>query len=175
MTQIDIARYYLGVTEGLENPKKQVDRVFAVGQTAVYGELKKYGDVDNGFALVQFANGKLLTFHLGRTLTNGFESATRVFGTKSSAIVNGNSTKNRVEVRDIHGVRTQTCEDAFVLYDKSFVNDIQAFARSCLDNVPLPLTADDALEASKIATALQYSLRKGVPVYFDEEGDPIME
>lgn len=137
--------------------------------------MKKYGDADNGFALVEFANGKLLTFHLGRTLTNGFESATRVFGTKSSAIVNGNSVKNRVEVRDPHGVRTQTCEDAFVLYDKSFINDLRAFAASCLDDVPLPLTADDALEAAKIATALQYSFRKGVPVYFDDNGDAVMD
>lgn len=163
------------MTKGLQNPKKQVNRVFAVGQTAVYGDLQKYGDADNGFALVEFANGKLLTFHLGRTLTNGFESATRVFGTKSSAIVNANSNKNRVELRDQYGVRTQTCEDAFVLYDKSFVNDLQAFAKSCLDDVPLPLTADDALEAAKIATALQYSFRKSIPVHFDEEGDPIME
>lgn len=42
------------------------------------------------------------------------------------------------------------------------------------DAVALSLTADDALEAAKIATALQYSFRYSVPVYFDEEGDPIM-
>lgn len=87
--QIDIARYYLDVTKGCPNPKKQVNRVFAVGQTAVYGDLKQYADADNGFAIVEFANGKVLTFHVGRTLTNGFEGATRVFGTKGSAIING--------------------------------------------------------------------------------------
>ncbi|WVW81125.1 hypothetical protein I302_103116 [Kwoniella bestiolae CBS 10118] len=172
---IDIARYYLDVTKGLSNPKKQVNKVFALGQTAVYTDLNKYGDADNGFALVEFANGKLLTFHLGRTLTNGFEGATRVFGTKGSAVVNGNSFVNRVEVRDQHGVRTATTPDAFVLYEKSFVNDLKEFATSILHDKPLTLTPDDALEAAKIATALQYSFRKGVPVYFDEEGDPIME
>jgi hypothetical protein len=38
----------------------------------------------------------------------------------------------------------------------------------------LSLTPEDAFEAAKIAAALQYSFRNGVPVFFDEEGDPIM-
>ena len=33
----------------------------------------------------------------------------------------------------------------------------------------------DALEASKIAIALQHSFRNGKPVYFDDEGMPILE
>lgn len=77
------------MTKGCPNSKKQVNRVFAVGQTAVYDGLREFADADNGFAIVEFANGKILTFHIGRTLTNGFESATRVFGTKGSAVVNG--------------------------------------------------------------------------------------
>ncbi|CAI6088276.1 unnamed protein product [Clonostachys chloroleuca] len=172
---IDIGRYYLNVTSGLKNPKKQVNRVIAMGQQAVYGELAKYDDCDNGWAMVEFANGKVLTSHLGRTLTNGFESCTRVCGTKAHSVVNGNSTINRVEIRDGHGVRTATTPDAFVLYDKSFINDLAEFATAVLDGKPLTCTPDDAYEAAKIATALQYSFRNGVPVYFDDEGQPIME
>ncbi|BEI82034.1 hypothetical protein CcaverHIS002_0211940 [Cutaneotrichosporon cavernicola] len=170
---IDIARYFLNVKE-CPNPKKQVNRVFAVGQTAVYTALNEYKDADNGFAIVEFSNGKVLTFHIGRTLTNGFESATRVFGTKGSAIVNGNSTIDRVEVRDVHGVRTATTPDAFVLYDKSFVHDVAEFAECVLEDKPLSLNADDAYEAAKIAAALQYSFRNKVPVMFDDDGLPIM-
>ncbi|KAK9350905.1 hypothetical protein V1523DRAFT_49423 [Lipomyces doorenjongii] len=125
---IDIGRYFLDVKSGLKNPKKQVNRVTAVGQQAVYGELAKYGDCDNGWGLVEFANGKVLTTHLGRTLTNGFEGMTRVCGTKGHSVINGNSTINRVEVRDQYGVRTATTPDAFVLYDKSFLNDLAEFA-----------------------------------------------
>ncbi|KAI0891440.1 NAD(P)-binding protein [Annulohypoxylon nitens] len=172
---IDIGRYYLNVASGLTNPKKQVNRVTAVGQQAVYGELAKYGDCDNGWAIVEFANGKILTIHVGRTLTNGFESYTRVCGTKANSIVNGNSTINRVEVRDAHGVRTATTPDAFYLFDKSFLNDLSEFANAVLDNKPLTCNPDDAYEAAKIATALQYSFRNGVPVYFDDNGLPIME
>lgn len=173
--QIDIGRYYLNVKEGLTNPKKQVNRVIAMGQQAVYGDLAQYGDCDNGWGMVEFANGKILTSHLGRTLTNGFESKTRVCGTRGHSIVNGNSTINRVEIRDSHGVRTSTTPDAFVLYDKSFVSDLAEFAAACLDNKPLTCNPEDAYEAAKIATALQYSFRNGVPVYFDDYGQPIME
>lgn len=175
MNQIDIGRYYLNVTSGLSNPKKQVNRVIAMGQQAVYGDLAKYGDCDNGWGMVEFANGKVLTTHLGRTLTNGFESCTRICGTKAHSVVNGNSTINRVEVRDVHGVRTATTPDAFVLYDRSFINDLAEFATAVLDDKPLTCTADDAYEAAKIATALQYSFRNGVPVHFDDNGIPIME
>lgn len=146
-----------------------------MGQQAVYSELSKYGDCDNGWGLVEFANGKILTTHLGRTLTNGFEGTTRVCGTKGHAVINGNSTIDRVEVRDGHGVRTATTPDAFVLYDKSFINDLDEFAAAVLDGIELSCSPEDAYEAAKIATALQFSFRNGVPVYFDEEGVPIME
>ncbi|KAH0847489.1 hypothetical protein AYO21_11635 [Fonsecaea monophora] len=172
---IDIGRYYLDVKSGLTNPKKQVNRVIAMGQQAVYGDLAKYGDCDNGWGMVEFANGKVLTTHLGRTLTNGFEGCTRVCGTKGHSVINGNSAINRVEIRDSYGVRTATTPDAFVLYDKSFLNDLAEFATAVLDDQPLTCTPDDAYEAAKIATALQYSFRNRVPVYFDGDGLPIME
>lgn len=146
-----------------------------MGQQAVYGDLAKYGDCDNGWGLIEFANGKILTTHVGRTLTNGFEGATRICGTRGVSIVNGNSTVDRVEVRDSYGVRTSTTADAFVLYGKSFLNDLAEFSAAILDNKPLTCDPDDAYEAAKIGTALQYSFRNRVPVYFDDNGNPIME
>ncbi|KAM0747028.1 NAD(P)-binding protein [Meredithblackwellia eburnea MCA 4105] len=171
---IDIGRFFLDVTKGLTNPKKQVNKVFALGQQAVYGDLKKYGDADNGWGLVEFANGKILTLHVGRTLKNGFEGGTKVYGTNGYAVIAGNSNQDRVEIRDEHGVRTTTTPDAFALYDKSFVNDLNDFANAILDGKPLSVTAADALEAAKIGSALQHSFRTGVPVYFDDEGYPIL-
>lgn len=96
-------------------------------------------------------------------------------GTKGHAVINGNSTIDRVEVRDGHGVRTATTPDAFVLYDRSFINDLDEFAAAVLDGTGLSCSPEDAYEAAKIATALQFSFRNGVPVYFDEEGVPVMK
>ena len=146
-----------------------------MGQQVIYSDLAKYGDADNGWGLVEFSNGKILTTHLGRTTTNGYEAGTRVHGTKGHTLIGANSTINRVEVRDTYGVRTASAPDAFTLYDKTFVNDLAEFANGILDGTPLSCTPEDAFEAAKIVTALQHSFRTGLPVYFDEEGLPIME
>lgn len=146
-----------------------------MGQQAVYSKLAEYGDCDNGWGMVEFANGKILTTYLGRTLTNGFEAMTRVCGTKGHAVINGNSTLNRVELRDGWGVRTASTPDAFALYDKTFINDLAEFASAVLDDAPISCTSEDAYEAGKIAIALQHSFRTGEPVYFNDDGLPIME
>ncbi|KAH6723032.1 NAD binding Rossmann fold oxidoreductase [Leptodontidium sp. 2 PMI_412] len=172
---IDIGRYFLDVKANLPNPKKQVNRVIAMGQQAVYGDLAKYGDCDNGWGMVEFANGKILTTHLGRTLTNGYEGATRVCGTKAHSVIGGNSTIDRVEIRDQYGVRAATTPDAFTLYDTSFINDLEEFAGAVLDNAPMSCSPEDAFEAAKIVTALQHSFRTRMPVYFDDSGLPIMD
>lgn len=38
----------------------------------------------------------------------------------------------------------------------------------------VPVSVIDALEASKIATALTHSFKTNTPVFFDEEGEPIL-
>jgi myo-inositol 2-dehydrogenase / D-chiro-inositol 1-dehydrogenase len=173
--QIDIGRHFLDPKAGLSNPAKQVNRVIAMGQQVVYGDLVKYGDADNGWGLVEFANGKILTTHLGRTTTNGYEGGTRVHGTKAHTLIGASSTINRVEIRDEYGVRTATAPDAFALYDTSFINDLAEFAGAVLDDSPLRCTPEDAFEAAKIVVALQNSFRTRMPVYFDDNGLPILE
>lgn len=175
LAQIDVGRYFLDVKLGLTNPKKQVNRVVAMGQQVIYGDLAKYGDADNGWGLVEFANGKIMTTHLGRTTTNGYEAGTRVHGTKGHTLIGANSTINRVEIRDQYGVRTASAPDAFTLYDKTFINDLDEFARAVLYDAPMSCTPEDAFEAAKIVTALQQSFRTGQPVYFSEEGLPLLE
>jgi myo-inositol 2-dehydrogenase/D-chiro-inositol 1-dehydrogenase len=175
LVQIDAGRYFLDVTSGIPNPKKQVNRVIAMGQQAVYGDLAQHGDCDNGWGMVEFANGGILTTHLGRTLTNGYEATTRLCGTKGHSLINSDCRINGVEIRDAYGVRTLTTPDAFVLHSRSFLNDLAEFAAAVLDGAPLTCAPEDAYEAAKIGTALQYSFRTGLPVYFDDNGMPILE
>ncbi|KAL2834080.1 hypothetical protein BJY01DRAFT_239250 [Aspergillus pseudoustus] len=172
---VDAGRYLLDVKSNLQNPKKQVNRVIAFGQTAVYGELAKYGDADNAWGLVEFANGKILKTYLGRTLTSGFEDTTRLCGTKGHSIISSASARKDLEIRDGLGIRTGSVPDAFTLFDETFLADLAEFADAVLDNKPLTCVPEDAFEAGKICAALQHSFRKGVPVSFDDEGLPIME
>lgn len=143
-----------------------------MGQQAVYGDLAKYSDCDNGWGMVEFANGKILTTYLGRTLTNGFEDMTRLCGTKGHAVINGTS---GVEIRDQYGIRSRSVPDAFTFFSETFLHDLSEFADAVLDNKPLTCGAEDAFEAGKICVALQHSFRTGVPVYFDDDGLPILD
>ncbi|KAL1798062.1 hypothetical protein ACET3X_004668 [Alternaria dauci] len=169
---IDTGRYLLDVKSGLANPKRQVNRVTAIGQRAVYTDLAAFGDADNAWGFVEFANGKVWTTHLARTTTNGFEDSTRVCGTKGHGIV---SAANNVEIRDRHGVRKQTVPDAFQLFPETFLTDITEFANAVLFDKPLTCLAEDAFEAGKICTALQHSYQTGQSVYFNDEGFPILD
>lgn len=65
--------------------------------------------------------------------------------------------------------------DAFTLFDETFLTDLAEFADAVLDNKAMTCVPEDAFEAGKICAALQYSFRNGVPVYFDDNGLPIME
>lgn len=165
----------MDVKKGLANPRKQVERVIAVGQQAVYPALAETGDCDNGFGIVEFSNGKILTTHLGRTLSNGYEATTRLNGTKGHTVINGDCRINGVQIRDKYGVRTLSTQDAFQLHGKSFINDLVEFANAVLDGTTMSCAPEDALEAAKIGMALQHSFRSRLPVYFDEEGSPIIE
>ncbi|RYN79423.1 hypothetical protein AA0117_g3441 [Alternaria alternata] len=169
---IDTGRYLLDVKSNLANPKKQVKRVTAIGQRAVYTDLAAFGDADNAWGFVEFTNGKVWTTHLARTTTNGFEDSTRVCGTKGHSIV---SSASNVEIRDKHGVRKQTVPDAFKLFPETFQTDITEFTNAVLFDKPLTCLAEDAFEAGKICTALQHSYRTGQSVYFNDEGFPILD
>ena len=172
LLQIDTGRYLLDVKSNLANPKKQVKRVTAIGQRAVYTDLAAFGDADNAWGFVEFTNGKVWTTHLARTTTNGFEDSTRVCGTKGHSIV---SSASNVEIRDKHGVRKQTVPDAFKLFPETFQTDITDFTNAVLFDKPLTCLAEDAFEAGKICTALQHSYRTGQSVYFNDEGFPILD
>ncbi|KAH8194162.1 hypothetical protein TruAng_011674 [Truncatella angustata] len=153
-------RYFLDVEKKIPNTKKQVNRVVAFGQQAVYSELAKFGDADNAWGLVEFANDKILQTTLSRTITNGFEAFTRVCGTRGHSVINGNSTLNWVEIRDEYGVRTTSTADAFALYDRTFINDIAEFATAVLEDLPPSCSPQYAHEAGKIACALQHSFAR---------------
>lgn len=94
--------------KSLSNPKKQVTRVYATGQNVRHPELSNDGDCDNALAVVEYENGTQCTFHLSRTAMHGHDCFAEIFGTEGKVIVNGNPQINRVEIRDQHGVRTES-------------------------------------------------------------------
>ncbi|KIR26189.1 transposase subfamily [Cryptococcus deuterogattii 99/473] len=177
---IDISRWLLDVENpaNLKSPKKQVTSVWATGLNAQHPELTQYGDCDNAICVVEYENGTKCTFHLSRTAIHGHDCFCEVFGTDSKLVINGvspfNPNMNRVEIRDIHGVRMESTPTYYERFKDAFIREVQTFCDTVLDDKPVPTTPSSALEAAKIAMALTHSFRAGKPVYFDDEGEAII-
>lgn len=77
-----------GVPAGCPNPKKEVNKVYAIGQPVQHPELADLQDTDNGIAVIEFANGVNCVSHLGRIARNGHETYLEVYGTEARVNVN---------------------------------------------------------------------------------------
>jgi myo-inositol 2-dehydrogenase/D-chiro-inositol 1-dehydrogenase len=129
---IDIARWLLGSPKAL--------RVFSLGTVAVHEGLKACGDVDNGVAMCEFADGRMACFYASRTMAHGHETATEIIGTDGRLTVGRDGRLNQVEIAD-----------AFLREEIHFVDAVR-FDR------PLALSLHDATEATRIGIALRTSL-----------------
>jgi myo-inositol 2-dehydrogenase/D-chiro-inositol 1-dehydrogenase len=147
---IDAARWLLGSPE----PR----RVFSTGLIAVHEGLAEHGDIDNGMALCEFADGRIACFQASRTLAHGHEAMTEVTGTAGRLTIGGNPTLDRLVIADPHGVRNECTPTFYERFEDAFVRELNDFVDAVLDDRPLPLTLHDATEATRIGIAMRTSL-----------------
>lgn len=162
----DLARWYIG-------PEK-VKKVFAAGYNARIHSLAESNDVDNAVASIVFESGKLATLHLSRTAIHGHECTGQLQGTNGMYKINTDARMNRLGIYDQHGARFESTQTYYDRFREAFGNEIREFTDACLDpNIKLPVSIDDAMEATKITVGLQMSFRSGQQVFFDENNYPI--
>lgn len=149
---IDLARWLLG------NPAPR--RVYASGTNAIHTGLQAYGDVDNGLATVEFADGSIATFMASRTMAHGHETLTEVFGTAGRLSVGSNPRLNRVEISDQHGVRNECTPDFYARFSDAFLVEAQEFCDAALGLRTLSLTLNDATEATRLGLAMTQAMRE---------------
>ncbi|OCF32135.1 hypothetical protein I316_06291 [Kwoniella heveanensis BCC8398] len=173
---IDIARWLLDVAnpDTLANPKKQVTSVYASGRIVRHPGLEESGDVDSALAIINFENGTTCNFHVSRTSMHGHDIYCEIYGTESKLHVNSLPSLNKVKILDKYGVRNETTPSFLERFKDAFLNEVNVFTGKILDGEPVPVTIDDAFQASQIAVALTRSLRTRQPVFFDEDGEPIL-
>jgi len=155
---IDLARWLLGAGEPL--------RAFASGAIAVHGGLRDCGDVDNGVAICEFADGKTACIYASRTMAHGHETATEVVGTAGRLVVGRDGRLNQIEIADAHGIRTETTPTFYERFADAFLREAIHFV-DCVraDRAPA-LTLRDATEATRIGNALRRSLLERRAVEF---------
>jgi myo-inositol 2-dehydrogenase / D-chiro-inositol 1-dehydrogenase len=150
---IDVARWMLG------NPR--ATRVFASGTIALHPGLAECGDVDNGLAIVEFEGGARAMFYATRTLPHGAESTSEIIGTAGTLTIGVGSHRDRVVVRDAHGVGHRAVADYYERFHEAFEREVADFVAICRGDKPLPVTLADATEATRIGLALARSLKSG--------------
>jgi myo-inositol 2-dehydrogenase/D-chiro-inositol 1-dehydrogenase len=155
---IDLARWLLG------NPEPK--RVFATGFNAIHTGLAAFGDVDNGLATLEFADGSMAAFMTSRTMAHGHETSTEVFGTGGRLAVGGNPRNNRVEISDQHGVRTECTPDFYARFADAFLIEAQEFTDAALGLRKLSLSLQDATAATRIGLVMTQALREGRAIEF---------
>ncbi len=153
---IDLARWLLG------NPKPA--RVFASGTIAIHQGLQACGDVDNGVAVVEFADGRIATFYASRTMPHGHETVTEITGTAGRLTVGRNPRRNRLEIADATGFRNECTPSFFERFEAAFLAEAIYFVDAVRGHQALSLTLDDAFEATRIGLALRESLQSKLPV-----------
>ena len=162
---IDVARWLLG--------KPKAKRVYAAGTVALHEGLREFGDVDNGVAICEFEGGGLAMFYASRTMAHGNDTGSEVIGAAGSLAIGRNPRLNRVEIADAHGVRNECTptffdrfEDAFLYEAQAFVAEVRSAQSGSADRMgePAGATLADALEATRIGSALRRSLETGEAV-----------
>jgi len=147
---IDLARWLLGSPKAL--------RVFSLGTVAVHEGLRACGDVDNGVAMCEFADGRMACFYASRTMAHGHETATEIVGTDGRLTVGRDGRLNQVEIADAHGVRTLTTPTFYERFADAFLREAQHFVDCVRQDTPPALSLHDATEATRIGIALRQSL-----------------
>ena len=149
---IDAARWLLGSPKAL--------RVFSVGTVAVHEGLRACGDVDNGVAICEFADGRMACFYASRTMAHGHETATEVVGSDGRLVIGRDGRINQVEIADAHGIRTLTTPTFYERFADAFLREEIHFI-DCVRHDRTPaLTLHDATEATRIGIALRTSLNE---------------
>ena len=167
---IDLALWFLGNGSGVVPVVRSVS---AVGITAISPELRRWNDRDNAVGIVEFHNGKIAQLFCSRMMAAGQEDCTEVTGTKGKLSINTQPATNHVSITDPLGIRREIPPDYYGRYMEAFITEANEFTQCCLEDLPLPMEVEGAVEAVRIGAALQESLITERRIDFDDKGERI--
>ncbi len=145
--------------------KSEVERVSAVGTTAVCDELRSVGDLDNAVVNLGFTNGAIGNVEVSRNAFYGYDVRAEVLGSEGAV---------RVGHTD-HGTQLLAAPDPSSNSDylmhrfgEAYRRQIRHFVASVRDGLPPWPAGNDALAAFEIALAATFAAGTGRTVTLDE-------
>ena len=155
----DMARYMMN---------KEVVEVFAKGLVMVDKKVAEAGDIDTALTTLTFKDGTYAVIDNSRKAVYGYDQRIEVFGSGGMLQVENNQ-HNRNILFNETGIHQALPLDFFMdRYAESYLGEMKIFIDSILNDTPVPVTAEDALMASRIAVAAKLSVQEQRPVCMDE-------
>jgi len=155
----DMARYLTG-SDAVE--------VYAKGAVLVDPSIGRAGDVDTAVVTLTFANGALCVIDNSRKATYGYDQRVEVFGSKG-ALACANDTPSSVTLSNENGVAGDKPLYFFLeRYHQAFLDEMNAFIETVLDNTPCPVGDIDGLKPLLMGFAAKKSVAEGRPVKISE-------
>jgi len=150
----DIARFLTG---------SDVTEVYAAGAVLINQDIAEFDDVDTAIIYLRFKNGALGVIDNSRQAVYGYDQRIEVFGAEGS-LQASNVTEHGVVHLTKSGTRHANPLYFFLeRYQAAYLAEMQAFYTAWNDNQPSPVSANDGLQALRIATAAKQSLQMNQP------------
>jgi myo-inositol 2-dehydrogenase/D-chiro-inositol 1-dehydrogenase len=153
----DLARWFLG---------SEAECVYACGGAYIYEVFATMNDVDNGFALMKFKDGKAAFYYSSKTAAHGAHVETEIVGTKGAIRINGVPRRNRLEMFTRDGV-TEQCFGLYLeRWAEAYCLEVQDFADAILQGRKPLITAHDATVATHMGEIVQQSYLQNKQLFF---------
>lgn len=155
----DMARYLMN---------SEVIEVSAKAANLVDPMFLKFNDVDTAIITLTFENGALAVIDNSRQAVYGYDQRIEVFG--SSGVVSvDNELQSNLQISTNKGTILDNPKYFFLeRYKEAYVEEINCFARSLLDNLPVSCTGEDGYKAELLAHAANISLQNKSAVKLSE-------
>ena len=151
----DMARFLSG---------EEITEVFAMGSTLINPEIARYNDVDTAVIQLRFASGALGVIDNSRQAVYGYDQRVEVFGS-SGSIQAHNKTPTRIKHSTVDGTISDNPLYFFLdRYRDSYINELDGFCESILNNTPCMVSGQDGLIPVMIGLAAQRSLIERRPI-----------
>ncbi len=152
---IDLARWFLG---------SEIVEVHAVGGSYVHPGFAALGDADNTVCLARCANGTVAVLSASRTAFHGHDTHTEIVSSKGILKIGTTPRKNRVEIFDAGGARTECVRDFYERFEEGFIEEAREFVSCILEQRKPDIRPRDGTAATRVGIAMTESFRTGSPV-----------
>ncbi len=156
----DLARWFMG----------EVATVQAIGGALAYPQLAAIGDIDNAVVSLVFDSGRLGVVDLTRNGIYGYDITTELLGTAGTLRI-GYLRETPLLVMTGSGVTHDAVPYFMERFRDAYTTQLENFAKNVLHGRTPPITADDGVEALRIAVAATRAQQTGLPVAVRSVGE----